>query len=183
MTRSWNSRKPVMASYPALACSAVGIRRGGPHEIVGPAQEVVVCVLVEPEQVGDHHERQQRRHVPHEVAPTVLADAVEDPLAQGHDRRFHLGDPARREAPVHQPAALAMLGIVHGDHHGQVHAVGPRGPVAREGGWVLLHRQHVGVRGDAPHVGRLVVVDGRLSGASRTRPRAGRRRTRRRRAG
>src|SRR3546814_15706265 len=42
-------------------------------------------------------------------------------------------------------------------------AVGPWRLPAGEGAGVLLDGEHVGVAGDAPHVGRLVAVDGRLA--------------------
>ena len=57
-----------MASKPGLGLLRRGVGGRGPHEVVRPAQEVVVGVGVEPEQIGDDHEGEERRHVPHEVA-------------------------------------------------------------------------------------------------------------------
>ncbi len=151
-----------MASNPARACSGVGVAVVARIRSSDQRRRSSWRVDVEPEQVGNDHEREGRRHVPHEVALAPLADAIEDPVAQAHDRLLHLADAARREAPIHQPAALAVLGIVHRDHHRQMHAVRARGPMAREGGRVLLDGKHVVVLGDPPHRGGLVVVDGRL---------------------
>ena len=68
---------------------------------------------LEPEQLGDHHERERGRHVPDEVARPGLADAVDDAAAVPGDRPLHLGDAPGREATVHQRAPLVVLGVVH----------------------------------------------------------------------
>ena len=147
---------------PRLRLLGRRVERGGAEQVVGPMEQIVVGVGVEPEQLGDHHERQRGGHVPHEVARPGFADAVDDEAAVPRDRALHLGDAPRREPAVDQRAPLVVLGVVHGDHHGQVRAVWPGRAVAAERRRVLLDREHVVVARDPPDPGRLVVVDGCL---------------------
>ena len=91
--------------------------------------------------------------------------------------------PARREAPVHELAALPVLGIVHVDHHRDRTRVGTDAARVRERRRILRRAEHRGVAGQAPHVVRGVEVDGRVARASTCTSGAGRRRRTRRRAG
>ena len=52
-----------------------------------------------------------------EVEAVAATLRVEQAAAQLADRRFELGDPARREGPGHQSSQRRVLRLVHEDHH------------------------------------------------------------------
>ena len=48
------------------------------HQVVGPAQQPLVVLGLDAEQVADHDQREPRRDVAHELALAALGDVVED---------------------------------------------------------------------------------------------------------
>jgi len=95
-----------------LGSGGVGDGRAS-DQIVGPAQEVVVGLTREPEHVADQQQGQRGRDVPHEIALTLLADPIDDEVAERSDLFGLLADPLRREPAVHEPAPALMLRVVH----------------------------------------------------------------------
>ena len=151
-----------MASKPALACVGCGVGGGGPHEVVRPAQEVLVGGGIEAQQVGDDHERERRRHVPHEVARAHLADAIDDAAAQGADLGLHLGDTAGREPSVHQPRRALCSGSSMEIIIGRCMPCGRGARKLEKVAGSFSMASTSSCFDDAPDVGRLVVVDGRV---------------------
>ena len=83
-------------------------------------------------------------------ALAVVDHGVEDLGARLAHLRLAVPHPARREALVHELAALQVGGVVHVDHHAAAGPVGADAPGAREHLGAVRHVLHVGVAGDAP---------------------------------
>src|SRR5256885_1537168 len=77
------------------------------------------------ERVADHDQRHPRGDVPDEVAFAALAHLVDERMHDLVDARLLLAHPVGRESLRHQLAPVAVLGVVHVDHHRDRPGVGP----------------------------------------------------------
>jgi hypothetical protein len=94
-----------------------------PSALVWPESYMVVSETLrtsgpraETEEVTDGHGRQARRDRFHDLAATVVDDAVDNHGRERAHERLVLADAAPREAPVHEHPVTEVTRVVHVDH-------------------------------------------------------------------
>ncbi len=99
-------------------------RRPGPvlgvlvaDHVVRPLEHGVALDCRDPQELGDHPERQLGRQVGDEVGFASLDDPVDDLVGRLVDARLEVAHHARREALVHEPPVTSRQRRVHVQHH------------------------------------------------------------------
>ena len=132
-----------------------------PEQTVGEVEDVRVVGGRDAEHVADHDERQLRGEVVAEVALPALAEPVDQAIGERTDPRLVIPDPRRREAPVHELAALGVVGRILVHHPRHRPALHPRALGAGEHGRVPTDGADALPGDDTPHAVALVTDDRR----------------------
>ena len=130
---------------------------------VRPIEEQPAVLARHAEELGEHEQRQLRRHVRHEVALAFRRDGVDDLPGEPADPLVESRDRLRLEGVVDRLPERRVLRRIHVDHlaleHGQVLRpqvrVQRRAALGGEEHVVLRDRGHVGVAGDDPEAALL----------------------------